>query len=70
VYIKQLSEQTDTISSMHMYVSAVNMSKSCCFALLLAVICPSTQVQADHCDVKQALSSQHLSVSISLTWFY
>ena len=40
-----------------MYVSAVNMSKSCCFALLLAVICPSTQVQADHCDAKQALVS-------------
>jgi len=36
---KQQSEQTDTISRMHVRCSVVNMSKSCWFAVVLAVIC-------------------------------
>ena len=41
VYTKQQSQQTDTISKTHvaLHCSVVNMSKSCCFAVVLAVIC-------------------------------
>ena len=40
---KQQSQQTDTISRipLHLRCSVVNMSKSCCFAVMLAVICLS-----------------------------
>jgi len=35
-----------TRSVEYMYVSAINMSKSCCFAFLLAVICLSLEADA------------------------
>ena len=35
-----------TRSVEYVYVSAINMSKSCCFALVLAVICLSLETDA------------------------
>jgi len=43
--IKRQSQQL-TRSVEYMYVSAMNMSKSCCFAFLLAVICLSLEADA------------------------
>jgi len=44
--------QTDTISRIHVHCSVVNMSKSCCFAVVLVVICLSVILSSLEADAR------------------
>jgi len=44
--------RTDTISRIHVRCSVVNMSKSCCFAVMLAVICVSVILLSLEADAR------------------
>jgi len=52
---EQQSEQTDTISRLHVRCSVVIMSKSCCFAVVLAVICLSVILLSLEADAQPTI---------------